>query len=333
MSIPTLLIDGHYFLHRNLKVGETIALQTSTGIPTGGVFSVIKSIRYALYKFPEARRCVVAWDHGRSVRRLSLHPEYKDNRNPKTPEDAAESETYYNIFHDQLSRLRQILPVFGIRQAVLANREGDDVLGWAAFNLEGKKVLVSDDKDILQLVGPETNVYRPRNDQLVTLENFADEVKVPKHLFLTYKALLGDISDNIPNVPGVGKTTVERVIHRMADLLPQPQNGVKLSTVLTNACALQEEADKRNKKRYRKIAENLKHVRWARELIEIRQELDTFSDDEAATLRNQMLGGSVYFQEVVALEVIRQLELTSFTVNKEGEPNWSFFSEAFRGLR
>lgn len=327
-----VLVDGHYFLHRTLKAGEHIHLRTSTGIPSGGVFGVIKSIRFALSRFPEASRCIVAWDNGRSTRRQGLLPEYKDNRVPKTPAEVEEHQWYFEMFRDQKARLQAALPLFGIRCVELENREADDVIGWASRSTDEHCVIITEDRDLIQLVSPNTSIFRPRFEQHITWENFSEEMKMPKHLFLLSKAMNGDTSDNIPGIEKVGETTVKRVIERMAELLPQPVEGMRLSEVMQNACALQAETDTRNRKRYGRVAEAEERIRENLDLMDISKEVATFTTGEIDAIQ-QSLVGDERMAEMDLMEFCAAMEFNSFFDGLAGDPNWSNFIDPFRRLR
>lgn len=192
-----ILADGNnlamaaYSTTRNLK--------TSTGIPTGVTYTTTRMLKALLSKIPDVARVIVAWDRQPSWREESF-PEYKANRRDReySPDD-----TYLQ----QRDQLKRILPLMGVDQISAQGYEADDVAGDFVRRNEDV-VLVSNDDDWLQLVGPTVSLFQPRKKDLVTFENF-DTVSgcaTPEE-FVKVKALMGDAGDNVPGAVGIGKAT------------------------------------------------------------------------------------------------------------------------------
>lgn len=208
----TVFVDGHHMLHRVCFIPELQKLRASNGDPTGPVFGFLRVLRATLNRF-KADSCVVCWDSpGTTVvgRRTELYPAYKANRAEKPKPEA--------LAHlgDQLGMLFSILPYLNVKQMAVPGFEGDDLL--YLLTVEGPReeddivTVVSEDKDLLQLVEHGADVYRPISDQLVTEANFTELTGIPSEAFVLRKAIVGDTSDNIKGVMGVGEKTADKLL-------------------------------------------------------------------------------------------------------------------------
>lgn len=242
--MATAIVDGHYLLHRVMHVPQLRMLSTKEGKPTGGVFGTIKSLRSTVATWSEIRRLVVVFDGGHSKRRLKLFPGYKNRkRNEDVDPDGL---TYQQKFGMQLNYLRFVLPRLGVKVVKLPGREGDDVVGFLARELDDQlKIVVSDDKDMYQLIDEDIHVWRPLKEERVTLSNYEEIVGCKKEHFLLRKACLGDGSDAIPGIKGVGPKTVDKVIQECGgNIGPYPyepffeatldMKGKKFEAIFTN---------------------------------------------------------------------------------------------------
>lgn len=208
----TLLFDGNYLLHRNMSSPELAQLSTN-GMLTGGVFGCLRSIHAVLNSYRPTSAYII-FDGGISVRRRKLYPEYKGDRyrDPTDPfykEPDAEKMEFLDSFRKQRRMLQRLLPIMGIRSIRVRGWEADDVIYALTRILKPYINVISDDKDMLQLVREGVNVFRPMAGQLITEANFVEELEYSKLWFGVYRAIMGDKSDNISKVPGVGKVTLE----------------------------------------------------------------------------------------------------------------------------
>jgi DNA polymerase-1 len=206
--MTTVLIDGHHAAHRVAFIPELQKLTTRRGVPTGSAFGFLRVLRATLNRF-KADSCLVVWDTGRSAYRKKLYPEYKANR------DEAEKPAALDTIEDQIGILQGVLPYLNVKQLAIKGYEGDDLLWLAVEAVRDDNelepiVIVTGDKDLLQLVDTGVAVYRPIADELITDKNFTVEVGVPNHMFCLRKALVGDKSDNIDGIRGVGEKTANK---------------------------------------------------------------------------------------------------------------------------
>lgn len=208
------IFDGHYLLHRVLHVPSMRMLANKEGKPTGGTFGVIKSIRGTLREWDSIRTAVVCFDMARSARRLELYPEYKGNRKHDDEVDP-DGLTYLEKFNINRRQLRFILPRIGVKVVEIAGKEGDDVIGLLARGLDfNHKLVVSDDKDMYQLVDDTIHIWRPIAEEVVSLDNYEEIVGCAPEHFLLRKAICGG-KDNIKGVYGVGPKTFTKVVKEM----------------------------------------------------------------------------------------------------------------------
>ena len=211
---PTLyLIDGHALAYRRYFAltagGSSQRWQTSTGEPTAGIYGFAREL-LRIFEQEKPDYLAVAFDTGKTFRD-TIYPEYKATR-AKMPED----------LRPQIERIRQLVDTFNIPRLEMEGFEADDVLGsaarWAAKQGLGVKIITGD-RDLLQLVNDRTVVYLAGDDQnYITPEDVLGKLHVRPEQVVDYKALVGDQSDNIPGVPGVGEKTTENLLSKYGTL-------------------------------------------------------------------------------------------------------------------
>jgi DNA polymerase-1 len=211
---PTLyLIDGHALAYRMYFAltagGSSARWQTSKGEPTAGIYGFARElIRIIEQEKPDY--IAVAFDVGKTFRD-EIFPEYKGTRE-KMPDD----------LRPQIKRIREMVDAFNIPRLEMEGFEADDVLGsiarLAAEQGLGVKIITGD-RDLLQLVNERTVVYLAGDDQnYITDEDVVKKLGVRPNQVVDYKALVGDKSDNIPGVPGIGEKTAIALIEKFGTL-------------------------------------------------------------------------------------------------------------------
>ena len=211
---PSLyLIDGHalaYRMYFALTAGAASQRwQTSTGEPTAGTYGFVREL-LRIFEQEKPDYLAVAFDTGKTFRD-EIYPAYKATR-AKMPDD----------LRQQIERIRQVVDAFNIPRLEMEGYEADDVLGsaahWAARQGLGVKIITGD-RDLLQLVNPRIIVYLAGDDQnYITPEDVLGKLHVRPEQVVDYKALVGDKSDNIPGVPGVGEKTTEALLAKYGTL-------------------------------------------------------------------------------------------------------------------
>lgn len=207
-----LLIDGSYLLHRQLRQPELYSLKNASGDGTGGVFGFLRSFNKEISNYPKYFP-VVVFDKGLSQRRIKLDEEYKRANERDTTYKLITSDTvedeYITQYRKQRTVLSEILPYLGVPVLMFDGYEGDDLI-YMVSQMCNDCLLLSDDKDMLQLLSDSCKIRRPMANEYWTLEKFLkDRNYIDTFDFVVYKALRGDDSDNIPSsCKGVGDKTI-----------------------------------------------------------------------------------------------------------------------------
>ena len=214
MPSKLYLIDGHALAYRTFFALTSGAAggrwQTSSGEPTAGIYG-FATVLMRLLENDRPDYIAVAFDTGKTFRD-ELFPEYKATR-AKMPED----------LRPQIERIRQMVDAFNIPRLEMEGFEADDVLGSIAKQAAAQGLgvkIITGDRDLLQLDGDHIMVNLPEGGKLADARDFVtdDDVRskfgVPARLVVDYKALVGDTSDNIPGVRGVGEKTAETLIKK-----------------------------------------------------------------------------------------------------------------------
>ena len=201
MTKRLVVIDGKSIFYRGYYAMPN--LSTKEGIPTGGVYGFVALSLEIISKL-NPDYIAVAWDKkGTSIRRrLKIYSEYKAGRK-KAPDD----------FYEQIPILHELLEAFNWPLYELDDYEADDIMGTLARLAKEQEIetcLISSDLDMLQLVNDMTTVYAIKSGSKIEafdIPYFEDKYGLKTSQFLDLKSLMGDSSDNIPGVPGVGKKT------------------------------------------------------------------------------------------------------------------------------
>ena len=244
-----LIIDG---LNTFLRSFTMINHINPDGHHIGGLTGFLKSIGYAI-RMCDPTKVVIVFDGvGGSNARRNLFPAYKANRNVNRM-------TNYSIFqskaeeqesiNNQMERLIQYLKCLPVTIVGIDGLEADDIIGYLATKFEThdetqRVTIMSADKDFLQLVTDKVQCYSPVKKKIYTPKDVLEEFSVSSYNFLNYKVLMGDTSDNIPGITGLGpkkliklfpelssdtKVTVESIIEKSAELINE--NKLYLSVV------------------------------------------------------------------------------------------------------
>lgn len=211
-----LIIDGSYALHRCLHQPNLAELETTTGIKSGGVFGVMKMLQSEIKRFP-GYMPIFCWDKGLSPRRTTLYPDYKANRK-RLEADAMlatgikdEKDIYLEEYHRQRDDLIVILKCLGIPSILENGWEGDDIQ-YILSRVCEEGVIVTDDKDLIQLVAPNIKIRRAMRDEIISWEESDIHYRHPH--FTIAKSIIGDESDNILQVAqGVGDKSADQIAY------------------------------------------------------------------------------------------------------------------------
>lgn len=208
-----VILDSHGIIFRSYFALRDVLTVRRTGEPVAAVFGYANSLLTVLNEL-EPTHVIAAWDASSSTFRKERDERYKATRS-ETPEDLV----------PQFDRVRQLLDAFRIPLVELEGYEADDILGTLADQAAQagvEVIIVTLDNDIVQLIQPGVRVYmyRPYQRDYVMYDDDAVRERwgfEPEQM-VDYKALVGDNSDNIPGVKGIGEKGAKALIERYGTL-------------------------------------------------------------------------------------------------------------------
>ncbi|GAB3054011.1 DNA polymerase I [Acinetobacter apis] len=198
---PFVLVDGSYFLFRAYHALPP--LTTSTGLHTNAIRGALSAIQ-KLMRRTQPTHMAVIFDTPEPTFRHKLSPIYKGNR-PSMPEDLAE----------QIPYLHALIRALGIPLYTLPGAEADDVIGTLTKHAEreNQHVLISTgDKDMAQLVNEKVKLEDSFKERVLDVDGVFEKFGVWPHQIIDYLTLMGDASDGIMGVPGVGAKTAAKLL-------------------------------------------------------------------------------------------------------------------------
>ncbi|MBU9744787.1 DNA polymerase I [Lachnospiraceae bacterium ASD3451] len=207
MSEKIVLIDGHSILNRAFF--GVPDLTNSDGLHTNAIYGFL-NIMFKILEEEQADYLTVAFDVHAPTFRHEMFGEYKGTRKPMADE-----------LHQQVPVMKEVLGAMGIQVIEQAGYEADDLLGTISKHCEelGLDVsVVSGDRDLLQLATDKVKIRIPKTKRGTTevedyyAEDVCKRYQVTPTQFIDVKALMGDASDNIPGVPGIGEKTATKII-------------------------------------------------------------------------------------------------------------------------
>jgi DNA polymerase-1 len=269
------LIDGYALIYRAFFALISRPLTTSKGENTSAAWGVVNFLQRL---FANHRPDYIGWVHDSGLSfRHETYPAYKATREKLTEELQAD-------FNRGMERISEILDAFRIPVLSVKGYEADDVIGTLATQCVRDAlnvVIVSGDKDFQQLVRPGVWLLNPGRggpanveEQWVGLENASERLGVPPNRVVDYLALVGDSSDNVPGVPGIGDKTARDLVTEFGPL----------ESIL-------ESTDKITKKRPREaLTEHVDRARMSKQLVTIRDDVPISLDVEQLKVRSPDAG-------------------------------------------
>jgi len=200
---PIYLIDGSSYLYRAF-FSTPREFTSSKGVPTRAVY-VITNMLLKILKEKSPEFIAMTWDAKGPTFRHELYKEYKANR-PPMPEDLS----------TQVPYVRRLVDALGLPQLEVQGFEADDIIATLAKyfgeKLGKKVVIVSGDKDLMQLISKNVVIWDPMKDETTDLKLFSERYGIEPSQFKDVLSLAGDTSDNIPGVPGIGPKTAVKLV-------------------------------------------------------------------------------------------------------------------------
>jgi DNA polymerase-1 len=204
-----LVIDG---LNTFIRVFSAVPALNDDGQHIGGVTGFLRSVAAVIRRL-KPTRCVIVFDgKGGSKRRKELFPEYKANRANKTAfnryQEFASLEDEQDSMKRQFGRMIQYLNCLPVTTLSIDNVEADDIMAYIANEIytkdENRVTICSTDRDFLQLVNSRISVWSPIKKKMYTPSVMQEEFGFSSKNYLLYRSFIGDKSDNIPGLKGVG---------------------------------------------------------------------------------------------------------------------------------
>ena len=278
MSETVYLIDGSAYIYRAYHA--VAPLTNSEGMATHAVFGFLNILKKML-KDKDPKYLAVAFDMRGPVFRHEMYAEYKANR-PPMPDDLAV----------QIPYIKELVHAMNIPCFEMQGLEADDIIASSVRVLEEQGhsvVVVSGDKDLLQLVNEKTVMWDPMKNKIMDIAAVEEKYNVKTEQLLDCYALMGDSSDNIPGVPGIGPKTAEKLIneHNSLEGIYEALDSMKKS------------------KMKERLAENKEMAFLSRDLIRLKYDAEVPADLSAYTLQDadeeklQDLFGRLGFKSMV----------------------------------
>ena len=230
-----LLIDGLNLFFRNFAMLNFV---NEDGVHVGGLGGFLRSLGTLINRIQPTSVYVVFDGVGSTINRKNLLPEYKSNRNITRI-------TNWNIFEslndehaakvDQVVRLIHYLQCLPVKTLSLDKVEADDIIAHLATKLSsdyGSKVfIVSSDKDFIQLVDENIIVYRPIEKDYYTTDTVIEKFGISAANFILYKVLMGDASDKVAGVKGLGEKKLMKLFPELSQRILTLQDILDISEV------------------------------------------------------------------------------------------------------
>lgn len=208
-----ILVDGNNLLFRSYFATAYSGnmMKNSKGFPTNGLYGLVNMLN-KIVREEKPEYMLVAFDKGKTFRH-EKYLDYKGGRN-ETPDDLKK----------QFSVAKKLVPLMGIKCFEIDNYEADDIIGtyskMALIDSEFETTIVSSDKDLLQLINEETEVKLLKQKDYIRMneETFMDTYGIKPIRMIDLKGLMGDASDNIPGVKGIGEKTALKLLQEYDSL-------------------------------------------------------------------------------------------------------------------
>ena len=248
-SEHTYLIDGSGYIFRAFYAIQR--LTTKSGFPTNALFGFLKMIQKTIAEANSSKVAII-FDAGRKTFRNDLYAEYKANRTECPPE-----------LVEQMPYFRELSKALGLPVLECPGYEADDIIATLTKRLVERKkdvVIVSGDKDLMQLVSDHVQIWDTMKDKHFGADGVVEKFGVGPDRVTEVLALTGDSSDNIPGVEGIGPKTATQLIQKYGTV----------ESVIAHLEDIKNDAEIRNRKKIAESIEaNLELLRLSRKLVEV----------------------------------------------------------------
>ena len=241
-----ILIDGSAYIFRAYY--GLPPMNRSDGTPINAVFGFTNMLVKLIEDYRDDKMIVV-FDAARENFRNKIYKDYKANRG-ETPEDLI----------PQFEIIRECVNAFNIPQIEIEGFEADDIIATYCKLAEKqniKSIIVSSDKDLMQLVNKDTEMLDPMKNKIVGIDQVIEKFGLPPEKVIQIQALTGDTVDNIPGVPGIGPKTALQLIQEFGDV----HNLIEKANTITQ------------EKRRNTILENKEDILVSLELVKLKNDI------------------------------------------------------------
>lgn len=226
-----LLVDGMNTFIRAFCVSTTV---NDNGVPIGGIVGFLYSIGYAIKSFGPTRVIILFDGANGSKRRKEIFPEYKCNRSQSA------RITKHPIYADrinekaamqfQMKRIALYLQKLPLQYYITNDIEADDAIAYLATNTfkDSEVIIMSSDQDFYQLINDKISIWSPTKKKIYTEQSFYEEFNYPTQNHAIAKCFLGDHSDNIPGVRGVGLKSIKKYFPEFCEYI----NRIQLEDII-----------------------------------------------------------------------------------------------------
>lgn len=207
MTNRTILVDGSGFIHRAFHAIPK--MNRKDGFPTNAIYGFTNMLMKLRSKM-EASHGAIVFDVSRNNYRNEIYPEYKANRGD-TPEE----------FIPQFPVLREVASLFGYKVLEKEGYEADDIIATICSVLNRrnyKSTIISSDKDLYQLITENIDYFDPVKDKFITQKEVIAKFGVESDKVVSVQSLIGDPTDNIPGVRGIGPVTAAKLVNKYGSL-------------------------------------------------------------------------------------------------------------------
>ncbi|MCB2113659.1 MAG: DNA polymerase I [Parvularculaceae bacterium] len=249
--IRLYLVDGSGYLFRAYHALPPLT-RKSDGLPVGavsGYSNMIYKLLADMNDEHEPTHLAVIFDHSGKSFRNDIYPDYKANR-PPAPEDLI----------PQFPLVRDATRAFNVPCIELEGFEADDLIASyarAAEKAGGECVIISSDKDLMQLVNDKVTLFDTMKNRRIARDEVIEKFGAPPEKVVEIQALAGDSVDNVPGVPGIGVKTAAQLIEEYGDL----------ETLLERASEIKQP------KRREKLLENAENARLSKKLVTLKDDI------------------------------------------------------------
>lgn len=305
-----LIFDGLNTFIRNWVI---VPSMNENGDAVGGVVGFLRSVK-AIMRDAKPTKVIVVWDgKDGSRKRRSMYAGYKDGRKPRVNRAFNYETTDESIknLHLQFAKVKQLLQFLGVMQVEVEGCEADDVIAYLCRFVYDKvdKVIVSTDRDFYQLIDAHTIIYSASRKTYLTAGFLKETANVIPENYIFVKALMGDGSDNIKGIKGIGEKFAVKLFPFLSE------RPVSLGEILAHA-----EANATKSPKYKSVLENRDVLSENVKLMQLTTPI--ISPQSVMVIRNTVQNGDpkFVFTEFKLQMVKDGIQLTDadfFTVFKE----------------